>query len=120
MNFTAAQRATGILVSAGHNSKAKVDHEVGFEVTEQNIAWRHRRETGRRSSSLIATNNFREDHFETEHISADEALISYRGSPLREADRFRLYRLALENCAFTVTEEDDPQREGRKLLRVKR
>ncbi|QBZ72066.1 hypothetical protein SEA_KRADAL_170 [Streptomyces phage Kradal] len=120
MKFTMAQRATGLLVSSGHNSKARVDHEIGFEVTERNIATRTRWETGRRASSCIATNSFREDFFSAEHVDDDTALIAYHGSPLREADRFRLYRLTLENCSFTVTEEDDPAREGRKLLRVVR
>lgn len=120
MNFTAADRVKGILVSAGHNSERQVDREVGFELTERTIALRHRMETRRRSSDLVATKGFREDFFVSTSVGPDEALVSYQGSPLREVDRFRLYRLALENCAFTVTEEDDPEREGRKLLRVKR
>jgi hypothetical protein len=44
--------------------------------------------------------------------------VGYYGSIHREEERLRLYRLAVENCSFTVTEENDPVREGRKRLRV--
>jgi hypothetical protein len=120
MQFSTAGRVKEILISAGHNSERQVDHEIGHEVTERTITLRHRSETGRKASDLVATKGFRSDFFVSTHVGPDEALVSYQGSPLVEPDRFRLYRLALENCALTVTEEDDPEREGRRLLRVKR
>lgn len=50
----------------------------------------------------------------------DAAVLSYWGPPDREAHTLRLYRLTLENCLFSVEEEDDPVREGRRELRVRR
>jgi|SRR5690606_10002579 len=118
--FSMAQRAKGILVSAGHNTDDSVTREIAFGTTERDIAWRNRQETGRRAGSLTVTNSFREDIFSTQPVAHDEALVRYEGSPRRDADRLRLYRLALENCSFRVTEEDDPEREGRRILRVVR
>lgn len=118
--FSMAQRAKGILVSSGHNTRNHVSREIAFGTTEREISWRNRRETGRRSTSRVSTNSFRSDVFSTEKVTHDEALIVYHGSPVREADRLRLYRLALENCMFRVTEESDPVRPGRRLLRVVR
>lgn len=48
------------------------------------------------------------------------AAVSYWGPPDREEGSLRLYRLVLENCLFSVTEEDDPAREGHKKLTVRR
>lgn len=118
--FSMAQRAKGILVSAGHNTDDSVTREIAFGTTERDIAWRTRQETGRRAGSLVVSNSFREDIFSTEAVTHDEALVRYQGSPKREADKLRLYRLALENCSFRVTEEDDLEREGRRILRVAR
>mgnify|MGYP000870380783 CR=1 FL=1 len=118
--FSMAQRAKGILVSAGHNTDDSVTREIAFGTTERDIAWRNRQETGRRAGSLTVTNSFCEDIFSTQPVAHDEALVRYEGSPRRDADRLRLYRLALENCSFRVTEEGDPEREGRRILRVVR
>jgi len=118
--FSMAQRAKGILVSAGHNTDDNVTREIAFGTTERDIAWRNRQEIGRRAGSLTVTNSFREDIFSTEVVTHDEALVRYQGSPRRETDKLRLYRLALENCSFRVTEEEDPERPGRTFLRVTR
>ena len=116
MSFTVAQRVKGILVSSGHNTQDRINHEILFGSREHDIAERGREETGRRSSYDYALSTFAGEYF-TSEPDGDEALITYWGSCHREEERIRLYRLAVENCSFTVTEEDDPGREGRKRLR---
>lgn len=113
--YTVAQRSKGILVSSGHNTTERITREIVTEGMEDDITDRHFRETGRRSGDVP----FRADYFTSDPVG-DEALVRYWGSALKEEGRFRLYRLALENCLFLVTEEDDPERSGRKRLRVAR
>lgn len=119
MAYTVAQRVKGILVSSGHNTQDRIDHEIAFGSTERAIARRGREETGRRSTFTFTMAAFAGEYF-TSEAEEDGALVRYWGSVLREEERLRLYRLAVENCSFLVTEEDDPDRPGRKLLRVGR
>lgn len=119
MTFTVAQRVKGILVSSGHNTQDHISHEIAFGTTERAIAERGRTETGRRSTFGYTMAKFAGEYF-TSTPDGEEALVAYSGSVHREGERLRLYRLAIENCSFQVTEEDDPDRPGRTLLRVAR
>lgn len=116
VKYTVAQRVKGILVSSGHDDEKR----AGVVVLSQHdleATQRAYEETGRIGN--IWTRVASPDYF-TSDPEGDGALLKYWGSIHREEERLRLYRLAIENCGFRVTEENDPGREGRRVLRVVR
>lgn len=116
MQYTVAQRVKGILVSSGHDDEKRVGAVI---VSQHDLEAAHRayEEVGR--IGTIWTRVTSKDYF-TSDPDGDGAVLKYWGSIHREEERLRLYRLAIENCGFQVTEEDDPGREGRRVLRVVR
>lgn len=117
MQYTVAQRVKGILVSSGHNNKERAAGDRLPSREETEAARRAYDEMGRIGVMKIQIGSG--DYF-TVDPEGEGALLKYRGSALREEERLRLYRLAVENCGFLVTEEDDAERPGRRALRVVR
>lgn len=116
MNYTVAQRVKGILVSSGHNDKKRAAPDMPT-ADEMDAARRVYDELGR--TGVLKMKISSGDYF-TSDPDGDGALVKYHGSVHREEERLRLYQLAVENCSFRVFEEVDPDRPGRKLLRVER
>lgn len=58
--------------------------------------------------------------FSAKKDGQEESLVRYIGNPDSEALYLGRYRQILENCQLVVTEETDPARSGRMLLRVAR
>lgn len=116
MDYTVAQRVKGILVSSGHNDKKRAAPDLPT-ADEMDAARRAYDELGRTGTLKVKIGSG--DYF-TSDPDGDGALVGYHGSVHREEERLRLYRLAVENCSFRVTEESDPKRPGRTLLRVVR
>lgn len=117
MDDTVAKQVKDILVSSGHNTRKSAFKGV-FPVSDAvKQAHLYDKETGTPIpfSHVMAAG----EHF-TSEPDGEEAVVNYWGSVHREEERLRLYRLAVENCSFVVTEEDDPERKGRKRLRVAR
>lgn len=117
VEFTVAQRVKGILASSGHNDEKRRGDGFLSREGELAMARRVRDEAGPQAAiRSLATSG---DYF-TSNPDGNEAVVTYWGSVHREEERLRVYRLAIENCMFQVAEEDDPEREGRKRLRVAR
>lgn len=117
VEFTVAQRVKGILASSGHDDEKRISNDLTPTREEQEEASRAYRERGQIGTLSIRVSTG--DYF-TSNPDGDEAVVTYWGSVHREEERLRVYRLAIENCMFQVAEEDDPEREGRKRLRVAR
>lgn len=116
MEYTVAQRVKGILVSSGHDDEKRVGAVV-ISQDELKAAQRDYEEVGR--IGTIWTRVTSKDYF-TSDADGEGAVLKYWGSIHREEERLRLYRLAIENCGFQVTEEADTARPGRRMLRVVR
>jgi hypothetical protein len=116
VNYTVAQRVKGILVSSGHNDKKRAAPDMPT-ADEMDAARRAYDEMGR--TGVLKVKIGSGDYF-TSDPDGDGALVRYHGSVYREEERLRLYRLAVENCSFRVAEEGDPERQGRRLLKVVR
>lgn len=117
MQYTVAQRVKGILVSSGHNDKKRASSDTLPTADQMEAARRAYEELGRTGALKVQVSSG--DYF-TSDPEGDGALLKYWGSVHREEERLRLYRLAVENCGFRVTEDDDPERSGRRMLRVVR
>lgn len=115
MTYTVAQRVKGILVSNGHDDEGRISNDLPPSFEEREEARRAYEDLGQIGKLSIRTSSG--DYFISKP-DGEEALVTYWGSVHREEERLRLYRLAIENCLFRVTEESDPARAGRKRLRV--
>lgn len=117
MQYTVAARVKGILVSAGHTDEGRAVDLFLPSRDEREAAREAYEDLGRTGavSYRVSTG----DYF-TSKADGEEAVVRYHGSVHREAERLGLYRLAIENCGFPVTEEGDPKRASRKVLRVVR
>ncbi len=114
MTYTVAQRVKGILVSNGHNDEKRTGDDFLPSEDELAAARRAYEELGRIGLKTHVSSG---DYF-TSKPDGEGAVVCYWGSIHREEERLRIYRLAIENCMFQVTEEDDPARAGRRRLRV--
>jgi hypothetical protein len=116
VTYTVAQRVKGILISNGHNDEKRSSDDPPLSPEELEQARRMYEEWGeiKRPKVLLSSG----EYFTSKPDGA-EAIVRYWGSVHREGERLMLYRLAVENCSLLVAEEDDPDHEGRKRLRVR-
>lgn len=116
MTYTTAQRVKGILISNGHNDEKRSSDYSPEPPEEREQARRTYEEWGefKRPKVILSSG----EYFTSEPEGA-EAIVRYWGSVHREEERLMLYRLAVENCSLVVAKEEDPNREGRKRLRVR-
>lgn len=113
--ITLAAYVKGLLVSGGHTARDRVLCDYVAETRRVMNAGVFQDPMYSRIPEFL-----RSGHFTSDNADDGSAVIRFHGVLRRETDVLRLYRLVLENCSLVVTEENDPKRDGRRVLRVVR